>query len=242
MQADALKVYSENCVVFLLTVWVRSHAACTPVQLEQLAHNVRVVNLSLSYIITILPHLEWFRGCSGMEALPSLLLQKVNAMDVLTSWSGPAAWRLRPRSRVLSDGSQPTKLSVTIGCLEVKRLAKGERIYGESVYHDGLYFKCSAFTSTSGAEPNKRKTLGLFLHTSATDMEATLGITWTKTRGISVRYSWWTPAYPQGSAASATLMGSEGAGTNDCLGRSCPNIEEAVSFYVAKGMLQLVMK
>ncbi len=117
LQADALKVYSENCVVFLLSTWVRhgepygetedsdgsemeyaaveANQRCTPGQLEELAHNVRVVNLSPSYLHNILPHLEWFHGCSGMKALPILMLHKASGMTELNSqWSGPPAWRL----------------------------------------------------------------------------------------------------------------------------------------------------
>jgi hypothetical protein len=59
LQADDLKVHSENCVVFLLSAWVKSeeHPPCSPQQLEKLAHNVRVQHLTPSYLHCVLPDL-----------------------------------------------------------------------------------------------------------------------------------------------------------------------------------------
>ncbi len=239
-QVDALKVYSENCVVFLLSLWVRSHPSCTPEQLEELAHNVRVVNLSLSYLATILPDLEWFRGCSGMAAIPTLLLHKASGMKDLAGSFGPAAWHLKPRSGVLHQGA---RLSVAIGAEEVKKLAAGEQIRGDAVYRNGFYLRCSANTKsrrTVGAVPEEKKTLGMLLHTAMEIMEAALGIKWTERQGVAVSFSLRAPAFPRGLPSAATLVGSYSMGYPDCLNRSDPTIEEAVSPFLANcGVLKL---
>ncbi len=258
-QVDALKVYSENCVVFLLTLWVRHEESsgetedsddatedsetepwiavnqrCTPEQLEELAHNVRVVNLSLSYLATILPDLEWFRGCSGMAAIPTLLLHKASGMKTLSSSPGPAAWRLQPRSGVLPQGSQPTKLSIAIGAEEVKKLAAGKWIHGDAVYRNGFYFNCFASTKTVGAVPEEKKTLGRYVAAGAEEMEQALGIKWTNSQGVAVRCSLITQAFPQGRGLSATLVGRNGCG-HYYLNRSCPTIEEVLAPFLANG-------
>ncbi len=266
-QVDALKVYSENCVVFLLTLWVRHEESSgetedsddatedsetepwiavnqrfTPEQLEELANNVRVGNLSISYMATILPHLEWFRGCSGMEDLPTLLLHKASGMtDLSRNWSGPAAWRLQPRSGVLPQGSQPTKLSIAIGAEEVKHVAAGKWIYGDAVYRNGFYFNCFASTETVGAVPEEKKTLVMYVRTIAKEMETALGIKWTERQGVAVRYSLITPALPRGRRCAATLVGISGMGYSDCLKRSCPTIEEVLAPYLVNGgVLKLI--
>ncbi len=229
-QVDVLKVYSENCVVFLLSEWVRRHSSCTPEQLEELAHNVGVVNLSISYLHTIMPHLEWFRGCSGMEALPILMLHKASGTTELSSkWSGPAVWRLKPRSGVLPQGSQPTKLSIAIGAEDVKELVAGEAIYGDAVYRNGFYFNCFSYMKTA----DEKKPLGMFLHASSSDMETALGITWTDGRGVAVRYSLIIPGLPRGQRCAATLVGSNGTGYFVCFKR--PTIEEVFAPFLANG-------
>ena len=145
-KADNLRVHSENCVVWLLSAWVKAYdkaridaarpctgsdeepeeeaaseeaaseeaaseeeaaeeeeseeeAAAVGVpedessaeeeegsedkqMYEELAHCVRVLHLSPSYLLHIVPSLPWFRSCSGRASLPYLQLQRAAGLEV----------------------------------------------------------------------------------------------------------------------------------------------------------------
>ena len=74
-ESDKLLVQSEKCVVYLLSAWVKAQQqqeggeGVSAAQLEQLAHQVRVLQLGPAYHFFVLPHLKWFKGCSGVAHL-----------------------------------------------------------------------------------------------------------------------------------------------------------------------------
>ena len=75
--SDQLQVHSENCVVHLLITWVATQEgqegqAVTAAQFQQLAEQVRVLHLGPAYPYSVLPNLDWFKGCSGMPHLQLL--------------------------------------------------------------------------------------------------------------------------------------------------------------------------
>ncbi len=194
---------------------------------------MRVVNLSLSYLTTILPHLEWFRGCSGMADLPVLLLNKACKTDLSQlPWYGPAAWRLKPRNGVLLHGSLPTKLSVIIGQGEIKKLTAGESIFGEIFYRNGFYVGCVADPKTACLQ---KKTLSMGLFTHRQSMEAALGMKWTNRQGVAVRYTWSYTGCPRAIDVSATLTNvfSNTEAFVSFINR--PNVEEVVSLLQRNG-------
>ena len=92
-------------MVLLLSAWVNSnmHPACSPQQLEQLAANGRVKQVSSVYLLSVLPDLPWIRdNCGGkIKLLRALLLQRTSKclIDSLTPWTGPPAWTLGQRER-----------------------------------------------------------------------------------------------------------------------------------------------
>ena len=93
--------------MLLLTTWLNAagHPACSPPELEQLAANVRVRNVSLMYLHNLLPDLPWFRdNCSGnFKLLRALQLQKSSRCQLdRSTWTGPAAWISSPRNLLSS--------------------------------------------------------------------------------------------------------------------------------------------
>ena len=73
LKADNLRVHSESCVVYLLNSWVMANEdESSPEELRQLALNIRVKQLSHTYLYSILPDLPWFKSClDGLEDLGS---------------------------------------------------------------------------------------------------------------------------------------------------------------------------
>ena len=127
--SDQLFVHSENDVLFLSSAWVaaqqRSGQGPTPVELEMLAHYVRVYQLGPAYLHHVLPSLPWFTACSGMASLPSLHMYKAHGVRLeaglanarmpvaghsqLTTvcWEGPGAWVAAPRRHCHGETTSP---------------------------------------------------------------------------------------------------------------------------------------
>jgi hypothetical protein len=240
-QADDLVVHSENCVLFLLTAWVRGmqNQPCSPQQLEELAHNVRVFHLSLSYLITVLPSLEWFRSCSGMERLPRLQAHKTMPTDRCTRSNAqgceadfPGAWCEPPRAETTRFHTAEIDLDVSPD--ELMSLATGkEHLKLKTVYVNGFIFHVWAFPLTiaaGGPGSEARCSLALAIGVDDEAMRETLGV-WTPVQTAFIEVHLRMPAGD--IKARMAMSGGRCSCIEDCLGRSCATIEEVVAPYVA---------
>ena len=98
---DTLKVHSENCVVLLMSAWVKANPSCGPEVHRQLASRVRVLHLTNNYLLTVLPNLAWFQACSNIKYLPIIQLAKSTgkSMSGLSSWNQlEQSWLRSPRT------------------------------------------------------------------------------------------------------------------------------------------------
>ncbi|GAX77744.1 hypothetical protein CEUSTIGMA_g5187.t1 [Chlamydomonas eustigma] len=69
---DKLTVFTENCVLVALSVWVlRNGCSCSQAQLQVLAYSVRLVNLTPSFLRMIIPRLNWFKDAFMYKPEPS---------------------------------------------------------------------------------------------------------------------------------------------------------------------------
>ncbi len=147
-----LQVHSENCVVFLLSAWMEGKQL-SRIQKKGLASKVRVVNLSLSYLTTVVPKLDLFEGCNGMGSLPQLLLSKAAGKTGQVGLPAdiPRAWLSKPRTTV--SNSLPQRLSLILGAEEVKKVADGEDLASVPRYCNGFYFRLQAWKVKRGRGP-----------------------------------------------------------------------------------------
>ncbi len=131
-------MHSENCVVFLLSAWVNKHGRkCSGEELEQLARNIRVGHLTNSYIIKVLPYLDWFTGSKCFEEDFSVALTCV--IEALPLISAPAAWRESRRRR--TESSTKATLKISLGPITVTKLSEGKEVFSKSVYLNGFFMK-----------------------------------------------------------------------------------------------------
>ena len=147
LQSDNLKVHSESCVLLLLSAWVDSMEPpeCSPDELTQLAHGIRVECLSATYLHSVLPDLKWFQeGCSDkLGFLRGMLLQKAIGGPHI-EWEGPAAWiagkrrgTAMPRSVTLAWDLGPEEL----GPLNTAAAEESGRFSPGSAYLNGVFYK-----------------------------------------------------------------------------------------------------
>ena len=144
--SDQLQAQSENCVVCLLSAWVMAQQGedgqgVSVERLEQLAHQVQVLQLGPAYQEFVLPNLEWFKGCSGMAFWHILMTYKgatstgklefpsparcgTNGSDTNAwEWDGPAGWVAGPRQLL---PAAPRSLKWDLGPEELQQLYEGE--------------------------------------------------------------------------------------------------------------------
>lgn len=173
-ESDDLEVHSENCVVYLLSAWAQARTAAqavTAAELEQLAHTVRVFHLCPTYLHHVLPSLQWFKNCSSMQHLPTLLFFKtygLNLEDGLESvtvsnvfWEGAPRWMAKPR-KCCSPDSSPLLTWVLVPS-DVQRLCDGEVLYSPTKqYINGFFVKVMVQHHPSKSEPET--TLGVVGH------------------------------------------------------------------------------
>ena len=105
---DELEVHSENCVVMLLTCWVRRRGPCSvPAEdLKALGDQVRVARLGEAYRTFVLPSLEWFTGSSsssssraGDLSVLAVFRNQVGVKQSSAWWKGPKKWIAKNRKR-----------------------------------------------------------------------------------------------------------------------------------------------
>lgn len=151
IKLDRLSVHSENCIVYLVSAWVEAQEeagqACSPQHLEQLAREVRVVNLGPAYQNSILPSLAWFQGCK--EWLPALQtirrLRPVDRRECIQAAAIPKeckAWLAEPRA--IWAGSGSTTLSWHLDAAELQQLHSEESVASPAVYVNGFMMQVTA--------------------------------------------------------------------------------------------------
>ncbi len=252
MQADNLRVHSENCVVLLLSAWVKSKSAgpgmgaypgsllsswgslpptlpeiCSPQQLEQLADHVRVARLSPSYLHTVLPNLEWFKR--RLEQLQHYMLaMATNAKD-------EPHWTKKPRDRTIA--ALP---SVSLNAeFTLEQLVSLDKPGGqpwprstEKAYANGFFFDLHISPSSTAASASE-KILGQYLQIDTSTLNSAFGFFGRETATVSCALK----AAGKPCASFSSYMLRSGRGIRDCLGRSGPTVKELVTPFLMDGKL-----
>ena len=254
LRSDDLEVHSESCVLLLLSAWVNSkeHPACSPAELKQLAHSVRVAHLSEVYLHCVLPDLKWFmHSCdSNHSRLLRIIQLRKNGPDAAYGdWTGPPAWISEKRKgTALPDSTaiiwELDRLSVTgLDAIAVDT-SRRYLFSPDSAYLNGIFYRVIVERQTSQCCCNKCSkaavTLGLYVHPYVQAMQAALGF-WDCGRH---------PCFYSGELSASTVMqtldpvvsGSSACvpwGIHDILGRSSATIAEVVAPFLVDGRLSL---
>ncbi len=237
MQADNLKVHSENCVVLLLSAWVKNmrHLVCNAQLLEQLADHVRVAHLSPSYLHTVLPDLDWFRA--RVDQLRYYLIREATKGEYSIA---PQQWTGKPRNRTVASLPAVTfNAKFTLELIE--SLDNPEALEAhwprstEKVYANGYFFRCVIAPSINAADAT---TLGLFLQMDTTFLCSVFGFSGSEAAEVSFTLPTAVTSHIS-SIHIRTLLSDEACGIDDCLGRSAPTLKEVVAPFLVDGKLQV---
>ena len=243
LHSDNLKVHSESCVLFLLTAWVNSkeHPACNPYQLKQLAHSVRVGQLSPTYLHCVLPDLKWFQNnCSGEGRLVRALQLKSGHVGAsCSSWAGPAAWVADKRKGTAMPASIGLEWNLGAGdiaALDVLPLSCCKIYSPGKAYLSGIFYELLV-QKVAKAIGDPAVTLGVYLRVDFGSMRPVL--------------EFWDPE-GQPCLFRAELCASRrvwqqlhsvctgpSVGAANFLGRSGATIAEVVAPYLDEGRLNL---
>ncbi len=223
-QSDNLQVHSENCVVFLLSDWMEGNQVSED-QRKGLASCVRVINLSLSYLTTVVPKLDLFEGCDGMGSLPHLLLFKAAKLLCNHGLDIPANWLSTPRKTV--SGSLPLRLSLILGAEEVKNVANGSSIKSALRYCNGFYF----FLGVQMQGEEGMRTLGAYLRVQNSALRSD------NDGGAAVKFQIMSTGWK--GKFDGVLRLRFGLGRHDCLGRTGATLEEAVAPLMVDGKMEI---
>jgi hypothetical protein len=155
-QSDSLQVRSENEVVYLLSAWVQAQEAagcpCSDEQLTQLVHLVRLADCGPSYLLMIVPALDWFE--SGRKALGKFAMaqtcKNAGVGDLMPS-DVPEAWTAKPRERLATCEAV---IEFQVDAEELEELKPFDDIYFDSIFVNGFwmaaYLQCSESDKTPG--------------------------------------------------------------------------------------------
>ncbi len=226
-QSDNLQVHSENCVVFLLSAWMNGRQLGQE-QRKGLASCVRVINLSWSYLTTVVPKLDLFEGCDGMGSLQHLLLFKAAKLSCKHGLDIPANWLSTPRKTV--SGILPQLLSVSIDFEEVKKIGGGSWVTSALRYCNGFFF----FLSVDMGGEEGRRTLGAYLHVQKSALRSDNG------GGAAVQFH--IVSEGRKGKLDGMLVCGLGLGRHDCLGRTGATLEEAVAPFMKDGKMEIYVE
>ena len=246
-------MHSENCVVLLLSAWVKSeaHPACSSEQMKHLACCVRIRHVSPQYLLAVLPHLSWFQDDRVVEALDSLALQSALLSPPGLNVRVFSAWRAGKRSNT----SLPESAALTwvLGPHELGELeAAAPRTPGQprshatllspgNAYLDGVAYKLLIGKYVDPKDAAK-VTFGLFLTKDDALMDPVLG---SPSPGQRQRFFWILAEVSAGSKRfflnniSPSSFGRSDTGRSDVFGQSGSTLQEVVAPYLVEGRLTL---
>ena len=247
LQSDDLKVHSESCVLFLLSAWVNSeeHPACSLHQQRQLAHTVRVGQLSPTYLNSVLPDLKWFQGsCSSEEGrlVRALQVRSGHAGASCSPWPGPAAWISDKRRRTVAQTSVCLEWSLGAGDIAtIDSLPRGCVLDSPGkAYSNGIFYELYV-SKVAEAKGDPAVTLGFCLRVACGSMNHVLESWNPDEQPCLFRAELWVP--------SCTTVGTtrqlhnvctgSGSGVTNLLGRSGATIAEVVAPFLKEGRLSL---
>ena len=206
-ESDRLQVQSENCVVYLLSAWVKAQQqqggqGVSAAQLDQLAHQVRVLQLGLANQFFVLPNLKWFKCCSSMAHWNTLMAYKgmtSTGKPVYPSqafgrdcepewqWDGPAAWVAGPRPLL---PAAPRSLKWDLGPEELQQLYAGSCMLDSAMLrtpHNGFQLGLSVRKREEKGPGQGRQgeTLGAYFYV-AHQLMSQHGVPWPDTASVAV--------------------------------------------------------
>ena len=245
LRSDDLKVHSESCVLLLLTAWVRSedNSACSPEQLEQLAHSVRVKHLSATYLHGVLPDLKWFQDCCSEDArfLSALNMETATGRRCF-GWTGPASWIAVQRSGTAMPESAIIAWDLGSDELEGLDAAADAGLYSPTgAYLNGVFFGLVLRTEEAEEEVEgvdvEGITLGMYLAVNTVKMNRILGC-WGKDKIFCLFKAelWGGGEFGLGLD---DLESHAQFGSHDILHRSGATIAELVAPSLVEGRLHL---
>ena len=240
-----LKVHSESCVLFLLSAWVnnKEHPVCNPHQLKQLAHRVRVGQLSPTYLHSVLPDLKWFQEiCSSSGDGRFVRTLQVMSAQVGTSclgWDGPAGWIADGRNGTAMPSS--VSLEWNLGAEDIISIDESplncNKICPVKAYFDGIFYELLV-KKVAKAKGDSAVTLGVFLRVASDSMSQVLNSWDPDGQPCVLRTELWASNKMRelhGVLGQAGL----GRGYSDLLDRSGATIAEVVTPFLNEGKLNL---
>ncbi len=242
LSEDDLEVHSENCVLLLLSRWVKCNKTkCSAQQLQELAHHVRVSHLSPSYLHSVLPKLSWFK-CSGMKHLSSLIIHQATVdMQTKLDWNGPPAWIKDARKRAKAP-IPAVELSIDLDQQQLNELDAGKRLQcPKTGYLNGWYFRVSVKSEKDSAVKGK-VTLGMYLESCMKELFGDDLVDMIVTCKYELLYM--KPS-SQAFTSRATIccqFEELGWGYEDILNASGTSIKELASPFLVDGKLRLMAK
>ncbi|KAG1660075.1 hypothetical protein FOA52_006421 [Chlamydomonas sp. UWO 241] len=161
-----LEVNSENDVVFLVSEWVeaqkRGGRPCSPEQLKQLVHRVRLSDGGPAYLQFVLPALDWFKSSHKSLGTFSVFQGLKDAGVECNAPSGtPDAWTAGPRER-LAEREAVMEWHASAEQLEVQDDALARGIKLGAVFSNGFWMSASLHRRASKTTPGEL-TLGCFV-------------------------------------------------------------------------------
>ena len=246
LQSDDLKVHSESCVLFLLSAWVHSkeHPACSPDQLKQLAHSVRVEHLSDVYWQSVVPDLTWFmesdgcgsRGTVGLLRIMQLRKSRPDAGHA--DWTGPPAWSSGKRKGTAVPES--VALIQELDSQDILKLdaTANQTLYSSNnTYLNGVFYKLGHEKRKVANSSEAAVTFGMFLCPDVKAMQAALGF-WDCTRHPCL-FSAELSASTKMKRLQPVISSSSAWGFPDILGKSAATVAELFAPFLVDGRLSL---
>ena len=253
-------------MVYLLSAWVEAQLqqggqGVSAAQLEQLAHQVRVLHLTPAYQYHVLCNLWWSKACSSMPYLPMLLAYKgVGKGDTAVypapnwhagtygehswAWQGTAQWVAGPRKQAYSMYGQIMHTLCGLNPDQLQQLCSGVRVVLPGpCYHNGFLF--NLFLRQEKAACG-HVTLGMYYHIASNEMAQLTGIAWPAVASVpvgTIAFHIHAPNTHNQAQAACMLpcirlaIGSLGMGTNNPLHKSAANMHELVQPLLMNGKL-----
>jgi hypothetical protein len=191
LRDDALKVHSENDVVYLLSAWVQAQEIVSAGQLEELVKLVRLDDCCPAYRQCVIPALDWFKYGHGFLDLFAIVDGMGFEYSLLEFPSLPVAWSAGPRfqrSPSISRGQHSFHVEGAEWHIEAEQFGPKGFIPGwkggvrDAVYVNGFWMVVALECRESKTNPLEL-TLGCFAGVDRDKMNRT--VPWSVNNAVS---------------------------------------------------------